>query len=95
MAKAGEVSITLPAEVVERARALSKDAQCSLSQLLEEALHRYEAFDRLQSAVASGEDRMAALDRLLEDYVDRVIHEYRAERRAEIRDEKEGERKVS
>lgn len=94
MANAKEVSITLPAELVERARALAQGQSCSVTQLIDEALHRYEDVDRLNAAIQSGEDRLDALDDFLMDYVVRMVHEARAERRAEG-NKKEGELKAS
>jgi|GEM_PF-2566005 len=95
MARANEISITLPAELVEKTLALAKEQNCTVGQLIQESLHRYEAVDRLNSAIESGEDRSEALESFLEDYVVRTIHEYRAERHAQERENQAGERKAS
>jgi hypothetical protein len=96
MANPNDISIPLPAEVAERARVLAKERQCTLGQLVSEALYRYEAVDRLDAAIQAGGDREEALDDLLMDYVVGIVREVRAERRAEkTRESKEGERKAS
>ncbi len=92
---ANEVSIKLPAEVVDRVLALAKEQSCTVATLIQESLHRYEAFGHLVSGIKSDAERSDALDALLEDYVDRMIHEARAERRSETREKLEGERKAS
>ena len=95
MASANEISITLPVEVVESALALAKEQNRTISQLVQEAIERYKAVDRLNAAIEAGEDRSDALDTFLEDYVVRVIHEYRAERQTQPREHETGERKAS
>ena len=96
MANANDISIPLPAEVAERACALARDRNCTVGQLINEALYRYEAVDRLDAAIQAGGDRDEALDDLLMDYVVGIVREVRAERRAEkTLDRKQGERKAS
>ena len=79
---ANETSIVLPAEVLDRARTLAIEQNCTLGELMREALNRYEEHGHLMSAIASGQDRSDALDDFIMKNVDRVIHEYRAEKRA-------------
>ena len=96
MANANEASITLPADLVESVLALAKEQRCATSELVREALRRYEAFGRLTDAIAAGEDRSEALDDLLMDYSVRMVHETRAERRTDTRQKAAaGERKAS
>jgi hypothetical protein len=95
MAKADEISIALPAEVVACARTLAKDASCTVGELVGEALHRYQEAGRLMTAIESGADRLEALEEFLNDYVVRMVHDFRAERRAQTLHADQGERVAS
>jgi hypothetical protein len=88
-------SVTLRPEVAERATALAAQRDCSVAELIEYSIQWYDDVDRLMAAIQSGDDRTDAFEQLVQDYVDRTIHEYRAERRAEARAKSEGERKAS
>ena len=95
MPVAGDTSVKLPAEVAERALLLAREQRCSVGELFGEALRRYEAMERLTSGSASNQERTDALDDLVMDYVNRVIHEDRSERRAEEAAKQSGGRKAS
>jgi metal-responsive CopG/Arc/MetJ family transcriptional regulator len=84
MANMNEVSITLPAALVESALAVARREKCTMDEVLRRALDGYEAVDRLTSALGAGEERSEALDNFIEEYVDKIIHEHRVERRARI-----------
>jgi hypothetical protein len=79
---ANEMSITLPAEVVECALALAKEQNCTVGELVREALCRHQEQGQLLDALASGRDHSDAVDDFIQEYVDRMIHENRAEWRA-------------
>jgi len=95
MASVNEVSIGLPADVAESAVALAQAQNCTVDELLREALHRYEDADRMMTAISSGGDRSEALEDFLMDYIVRMVHQSRAELAAEARENSIGERKVS
>jgi hypothetical protein len=95
MASVSEVPITLPTDVAESAIALAKAQKCTVDELLREALHRYEDAERLMTAISSGGDRSEALEDFLMDYIDRIVHQSRAEIAAEARENAVGERKAS
>jgi metal-responsive CopG/Arc/MetJ family transcriptional regulator len=76
------ISITLPEAMLEEAKKLAAKENRTMSELVREALRRYEWAQWLQETQAYGAERAAAAGILTEDDVVRVIHEYRAERRA-------------
>jgi hypothetical protein len=95
MANASESSVTLRPEVVERAAVLAAQQDCSVAELIAESVQWYADMDRLIAAIESGGDRSEPQEQVIQDYVNRVIHEYRAERRAETREKRQGELKAS
>jgi CopG family transcriptional regulator / antitoxin EndoAI len=76
------LSITLPETMLERAKRLAKKENRTMSELVREALRRYEGSRWLAEAQAYGEQRALATGILTEADVDRVVHEAREERRA-------------
>jgi metal-responsive CopG/Arc/MetJ family transcriptional regulator len=95
MANRSDISISVPAALADKMRALADERKCTPAELLGEALNRYEEVDRLNLAIESGQDRSEALDDFLMEQVNRMIHEYRAERRASAIKSKPGERRAS
>ena len=75
------VSITLPPEMLSRAMALAKKENRTMSELVREALRQYERHRWWEETNAYGRARAKALG-IREEDVDRVIHEYRQEKRA-------------
>jgi predicted transcriptional regulator len=75
------VSITLPPEMLSRATALAKKENRTMSELVREALRQYERHRWWEETNAYGRARAKALG-IREEDVDRVIHEYRREKRA-------------
>jgi len=88
------LSITLPEAMLKEARERAKKENRTMSELVREALRRYEGSEWLKEAQAYGEERAVATGILTEQDVDRVIHEYRAEKRAEAKKQMR-ERKAS
>jgi metal-responsive CopG/Arc/MetJ family transcriptional regulator len=76
------LSITLPEAMLKEAKKRAKKENRTMSELVREALRRYEALQSLRELQAYGEERARAAGILTEEDVDRVIHEYRAEKRA-------------
>jgi Arc/MetJ-type ribon-helix-helix transcriptional regulator len=76
------VSITLPEAMLTEAKQRAAKENRTMSELVREALRRYEWTRWLEETQAYGAERAAAAGILTEDDVDRVIHEHRAERRA-------------
>jgi Arc/MetJ-type ribon-helix-helix transcriptional regulator len=76
------LSITLPEPMLAQAKERAKKENRTMSELVREALRRYEAVHSLRELQEYGEERARATGILTEDDVDRVIHEYRAEKRA-------------
>jgi CopG family transcriptional regulator / antitoxin EndoAI len=76
------VSITLPEAMLKEAKQRAAKENRTMSELVREALRRYEWTQWLEETQAYGAERAAAAGILTEDDVDRVVHEYRAERRA-------------
>jgi CopG family transcriptional regulator / antitoxin EndoAI len=77
------LSITLPEAMLVEAKKRAKKENRTMSELVREALRRYEDMQWLREMQTYGEERAVAAGILTEEDVDRVIHEYRAERRAE------------
>jgi Arc/MetJ-type ribon-helix-helix transcriptional regulator len=75
------LSITLPEAMLKDAKKLAKKENRTMSELVREALRRYEAVQRLKELQSYGEKRARELG-IKEEDVDRLIHEYRAERRS-------------
>ena len=74
------VSITMPAEMRSRAEALAKRENRTMSELVREALRHYERLRWWEETNAYGRARANAL-RVREADVDRLIHEYRQEKK--------------
>jgi hypothetical protein len=83
MATAPECSVTLRPEVMDRVDVLAAQRGCSAAELISESVQWYEDMARLFAAVESGGNPSELIDNLTMGYANRVIHEYRAERRAE------------
>ncbi len=75
------LSITLPERMLDSVKKRAKKENRTMSELVREALRRYEASQWLSEVQAYGQERAAAVGVLTEEDVDRVIHEARAERR--------------
>jgi Arc/MetJ-type ribon-helix-helix transcriptional regulator len=75
------LSITLPEPMLNSARKRAKKENRTMSELVREALRRYETSQWLSDVQAYGQERAAAVGILTEKDVDRVIHEARAESR--------------
>lgn len=76
------LSITLPEPMLNRAKKLAKKENRTMSELVREALRRYEATEWLEEIKPYARERAIAAGVRTEEDVERVIHEYRAERRA-------------
>lgn len=74
------LSITIPPEMLSRAEALAKKENRTMSELVREALRCYERQRWWEEANAYGRARAEMLGIRQED-VDRLIHEYRQEKR--------------
>jgi predicted transcriptional regulator len=81
MRTARTLSITLPPEMLSRAEALAKKENRTMSELVREALRQYERQRWWEETNAYGRARAEALG-IREEDVDRLIHEYRQEKRA-------------
>jgi CopG family transcriptional regulator / antitoxin EndoAI len=88
------LSVTLPEAMLKDAKKLAKKENRTMSELVREALRRYEAVQRLKEFQSYGERRARELG-IKEDDVDRLIHEYRVERRALLEEGGTLERKAS
>jgi len=75
------VSISVPPEMLSRAVALAKKENRTISELVREALRQYERLRWWEETNTYGR-RRAKEPGLQEEDVDRVIHEYRQEKRA-------------
>ena len=84
------LSITLPEAMLDEAKKRAKKENRTMSELVREALRHYQATRWLDDIKPYAEERAITAGILTEEDVDRVIHEYRAERRA--RAEKNGMR---
>jgi CopG family transcriptional regulator / antitoxin EndoAI len=76
------LSITLPEPMLESAKKRAKKENRTMSELVREALRRYEATQWLEEIKPYARERAMAAGVRTEEDVDRLIHEYRAERRA-------------
>jgi metal-responsive CopG/Arc/MetJ family transcriptional regulator len=76
------LSITLPEAMLKEAKKRAKKENRTMSELVREALRRYEWSQWLEEIRPYAEERAQAAGILTEKDVDRVIHEYRAEKRA-------------
>jgi metal-responsive CopG/Arc/MetJ family transcriptional regulator len=89
------LSVTLPEAMLKEAKKRAKKENRTMSELVREALRRYEALQSLRELQAYGEERAREAGILTEEDVDRVIHEYRAEKRAAETKKQLQERKAS
>jgi metal-responsive CopG/Arc/MetJ family transcriptional regulator len=76
------LSITLPEAMLEQAKKRAKKENRTVSELVREALRQYEATRWLDDIRPYAEERARAAGVLTEEDVNRVIHEYREEKRA-------------
>ncbi|MFI5088782.1 MAG: CopG family ribbon-helix-helix protein [Terriglobales bacterium] len=74
------LSITIPPEMLSRAEALAKKENRTMSELVREALRWYERQRWWEETNDYGRARAQALG-IREEDVDRLIHEYREEKR--------------
>lgn len=74
------ISITLPEPMLNSARSRAKKENRTMSELVREALRRYEASQWLSELQTYGKERAAASG-ISEQEVDRVIHQARTERK--------------
>ncbi|MGH9396899.1 MAG: ribbon-helix-helix protein, CopG family [Terriglobia bacterium] len=81
MRTAKTLSITIPPEMLSRAEALAKKENRAMSELVREALRQYERQRWWEETNAYGRARAEMLG-IREEDVDRLIHEYRQEKRA-------------
>ena len=88
------LSITLPEAMLVIAKERAKKENRTMSELVSEALRRYEAVQRLKELQSYGEKRARELG-IKEEDVDRLIHEYRTERRSLLEASGTLERKAS
>ncbi len=79
------LSITLPAPMLKEARELAKQENRTMSELVREALRRYQREKYWEEVNTLGRASAAAAGVHNEDDVVRVIHEYRQELRAKRR----------
>src|SRR5260370_24302907 len=75
------LSITLPERMLDSVKKRAKKENRTMSELVREALRRYEASQWLAEVQAYGQERAAAVGVLSDEDVDRVVHEARRERR--------------
>jgi Arc/MetJ-type ribon-helix-helix transcriptional regulator len=75
------ISITLPEPMLDSAKARAKKENRTMSELVREALRRYEASQWLAEVQMYGQERAAAVGVVTDEDVDRVVHEARKERR--------------
>ncbi len=81
MAISKVVSITLPSEVLARAERLARKERCTMSELIREALRRYQREREWDELNAYGRAKAAAAG-IAEADVPRVVKQFRKERRA-------------
>ena len=86
------VSITLPPQLLEQAQALAREENRTMSELIREALRRYQRERKWDQIRAYGSAAAERAGVRTEDDVVRVIREYRRESNLESksRDESEG-----
>jgi Arc/MetJ-type ribon-helix-helix transcriptional regulator len=89
------LSVTLPEAMLKQAKKRAKKENRTMSELVREALRKYESVQVLRELQAYGEARARALG-IKEEDVDQLIHEHRAEERQRARSGgEELERKAS
>jgi CopG family transcriptional regulator / antitoxin EndoAI len=77
------LSITLPEAMLQQAKKRAKKENRTMSELVREALRKYEWTQWLDEVRPYAQERAESVGIRTEADVDRVIHESRAERRAE------------
>ena len=88
------LSITLPEAMLKEAKKRANKENRTMSELVREARRRYEAMQRLRELQAYGKKRADEMG-IQEEDIDRLIHEYRAERRSRREEGGPIERKAS
>jgi Arc/MetJ-type ribon-helix-helix transcriptional regulator len=89
------LSVTLPEAMLKQAKKRAKKENRTMSELVREALRRYEGTQVLRELQAYGQQRARELG-IKEEDVDRLIHEDRARERQPARGSDEAlERKAS
>jgi Arc/MetJ-type ribon-helix-helix transcriptional regulator len=83
------LSVTLPEAMLKEAKKRAKKENRTMSELVREALRRYETLQTLRELQAYGEERARTLG-IKEEDVDRLIHEHRAEERQRAESSGEG-----
>lgn len=78
------ISITIPPEMLKRAKKLAKLENRTMSELLREAYREYERKRRWDDLNSYGRERAAALG-ITEEDVPRLVNEVRDEMRAKVR----------
>jgi Arc/MetJ-type ribon-helix-helix transcriptional regulator len=89
------LSITLPEAMLTSAKKRAKKENRTMSELVREALRRYEWTQWLKEIRPYAQERAEAAGILTEEDVDRVIHQYRAERSERARKAGTPRRKAS
>ncbi|MCU1324581.1 MAG: hypothetical protein JWM43_4230 [Acidobacteriaceae bacterium] len=89
------LSITLPEPMLELAKERARKENRTMSELVREALRRYDWAQELAEVQAYGQQRAREMGITTEEDVDRLIHEYRNERRASAPKERTVSRKAS
>ncbi len=87
MSEAKTISLTLPAETLARAEALAKRESRTIGELVRDALRQYERKRLWAAANLYGRSRAAAAGIEASD-VERLIGEYRREKRTRARPKK-------
>lgn len=88
------ISITLPEPMLDSAKARAKKENRTMSELVREALRRYEASQWLAEMQRYGQERAAAVG-VTEEDVDRVVHEVRSDRRESVARPRASRRRAS
>jgi CopG family transcriptional regulator/antitoxin EndoAI len=83
------LSVTLPPAMLKEARQLAKRENRTMSELVREALRRYQQEQRWETIRAIGAARTGALG-LKEGDVVPLLHEFRREQRAKKKESKPG-----
>jgi predicted transcriptional regulator len=82
------VSITLPPELLAKAQEIAQREHRTMSELMREALRRYmttetrSSFDGWDTLLEGTRAKARELGVITEEDVDRIVHEYRREKRA-------------
>ncbi|HNZ30160.1 MAG: hypothetical protein BWY84_00206 [Candidatus Aerophobetes bacterium ADurb.Bin490] len=82
MKKVKALSITIPGELTEKLHKISKAENKSVSFVISEAVMSYCGKKELEEARAEFSERARKMGVVSEEDIDRVIHEYRQERKS-------------